>query len=125
MNIVYFLHLLGATVWVGGLIVLGGLVPAVRRVTDDRAVLRAMARRFGVISWGALGLQVVTGLMMAPDRFPWSPALNWKVGLVMISALLAGWHTVMAREQSPGVRGAIQGTILLLALAILALATLV
>lgn len=125
MNIVYYLHLLGATVWVGGLIVLAGLVPAVRRVTEDRAVLRAMARRFGVISWSALGLQVVTGLMMALDRFPWSPALNWKVGLVMISALLAGWHTAMASEQSPRVRGAIQGTILILALAILALATMV
>lgn len=125
MNIVYYLHVLGATVWVGGLIVLAGLVPAVRRATDDRAIVRAMARRFSVISWSALGLQVVTGLTMALDRFPWSPALNWKVALVLISTLLAGWHTVMSREQSPAVRGAIQGAILLLALTILALATLV
>lgn len=125
MNIVYYLHVLGATIWVGGLIVLAGLVPAVRRATDDRSVLRAMARRFGVISWTALGLQVVTGLMMAIDRFPWSTALNWKVGLVMISALLAAWHTTMARDQTPAIRGAIQGAILVLALVILGLATIV
>lgn len=125
MKVVYYLHVLGATVWVGGLITLGALVPAVRRTTADREVLRSMARRFGVISWTALGLQVATGLWMAIDRFPWSATLNWKIGLVMISALLAAWHTTMAREQSAAVRGAIQGAILILALAILALATLV
>lgn len=125
MNVVYYLHVLGATVWIGGLITLGALVPAVRRTTDDREVLRSMARRFGVISWTALGVQVATGLWMAMDRFPWSAALNWKVGLVMISALLAAWHTTMAREQSPAVRGSIQGAILLMALVIVALATIV
>ncbi len=125
MDILYYLHVLGATVWVGGLITLGGLVPAVRRVSEDKEVLRAMAKRFGVISWSALGIQVVTGLLIALDRFPWTPALHWKVGLVLVSAVLAGWHTVMARDQSPAVRGAIQGAILLLALAIVALAILV
>lgn len=123
MDIIYYLHVLGATVWVGGLIVLATLVPAVRKVSDDREILRAMARRFGVVSWSALGLQVVTGLTMAIDRFPWSVTLNWKVGLVLVSALLAAWHTTMAREQSPATRGAIQGSILVLALVIVALAT--
>ncbi len=123
MDVVYYLHVLGATVWVGGLIVLAGLVPALRRATDDREVLRVMARRFGVISWSALGLQVITGLVMAVDRLPWSASLSWKVGLVIMSVVLAVWHTRMARDQSPAVRGAIQGAILVLALVILALAT--
>lgn len=121
MNVIYYLHVLGATVWVGGLIVLGALVPAVRKASDDREVLRAMARRFGVVSWGALALLVATGLIQAADRFPWSTALNVKVALVMISALLAAWHTLMARDQTPAVRGAVQGAILV----ILALATIV
>lgn len=123
MNIVYYLHVVGATVWVGGLITLGGLIPAIRHATDDREVLRSVARRFGVISWTALGIQVATGLWMAIDRFPWDATLNWKVGLVLVSAVLAAWHTTMAREQSPAVRGAIQGAILVLALVIVALAT--
>lgn len=125
MDILYYFHVLGAAVWVGGLITLGGLVPAVRRVSEDRGVLRAMARRFAVISWTALGIQMVTGILIALDRFPWSPALNAKVALVLVSAALAAWHTVMARDQSPAVRGAIQGAILLLALVIVALATMV
>ncbi len=106
----------------GGLVVLGGLVPAVRKTTDDRSVIRAMAKRFGVMSWTALGLLVLTGTLMVFDRV-WTGTLIAKIGLVMASALLAVWHTTAAREQSPAVRGAIQGVILILALVILWLAT--
>ncbi|MFQ5522149.1 MAG: hypothetical protein ACE5F5_01035 [Acidimicrobiia bacterium] len=119
---VFYFHLLAATVWVGGLIVLAGLVRAVRQVTDDRAVLQAIARRFSVLSWTALGVLVATGIIQVLDR-PLTGVLLAKIGLVLISAMLAAWHTVAAREQSPAVRGAIQGIILVLALAIVALAT--
>ena len=122
MRFVFYIHLLSATVWVGGLIVLGGLVPAVRKTTDDRSVIQAIARRFGVMSWTALGLLVLTGTLMVFDRV-WTGTLIAKIGLVMLSALLAVWHTMAAREQSPAVRGAIQGVILILALVILWLAT--
>ena len=121
MDIVYYLHLVGATVWIGGLIVVATLVPAVRRATDDREVIRAIARRFGVVSWIALGSQVLTGAWMAADRV-WDNVLITKVGLVLVSAILAGWHTMAARNQSPALRGAIQGVILILALVILGLA---
>ncbi len=122
MRLVLYLHLLAATVWVGGLIVVAGLVPAVRRVTDDRSILKAIARRFGVISWTALGVLVATGIIQILDR-PLTGVLVAKIALVLVSALLAAWHTVAASQQSPALRGAIQGTILLLALVILALAT--
>jgi putative copper export protein len=122
LRFVFYIHLLSATVWVGGLVVLGGLVPAVRKVTDDRSVIQAIAKRFGVMSWTALGLLVLTGTLMVFDRV-WTRTLIAKIGLVMLSALLAVWHTMAAREQSPAVRGAIQGVILILALVILWLAT--
>lgn len=124
MDAVFYLHLLGASVWVGGLVVVAGLVPAVRSVTDDRSVLRAMARRFGVISWAAMGLLVLTGLVLALDR-PWTSALSVKIGLVAVSVGLAAWHGLAAANQSPAVRGSIQGGILVLALVILGLATMV
>ncbi|MEE9533114.1 MAG: hypothetical protein V3W06_01745 [Acidimicrobiia bacterium] len=122
MRFIFYIHLLSATVWVGGLVVLGGLVPAVRKVTNDRSVIQALAKRFGVMSWTALGLLVLTGTLMVFDRV-WTGTLITKIGLVMLSALLAVWHTMAAREQSPAVRGAIQGVILILALVILWLAT--
>ena len=117
---VFYIHLLGATVWIGGLIVMGGLVPAVRKATDDRAVIQAMARRFGAISWIALGLLFVTGGILAIDN--WSQALIIKVGLVLMVMMLAAWHSVMGSDQSPKMRGAIQGVILVLSLLILAAA---
>jgi putative copper export protein len=122
LRFIFYIHLLSATVWVGGLVVLGGLVPAVRKTTDDRSVIQAIAKRFGVMSWTALGLLVLTGTLMVFDRV-WTGTLITKIGLVMLSALLAVWHTMAAREQSPAIRGAIQGVILILALVILWLAT--
>lgn len=121
MDVVFYLHLVGATVWVGGLIVVATLVPAVRKATDDREVIRAIARRFGVVSWIALGSQVLTGAWMAAERV-WDNVLITKVSLVFVSAMLAGWHTMAARNQSPALRGATQGVILILALVILGLA---
>ena len=122
MTYLLYIHVLSATVWVGGLIVMAGLVPAVRRVTDDRTVLQAMARRFGAISWIALGILVLSGTTMLLIGFNLSTTLTAKIGLVFASAALAAWHTVSARHQTPRTRGMIQATILLLALVIVALA---
>ena len=80
-----------------------------------------MARRFGVISWVALAAQVTTGTLLVLDR-AWTTTLSVKVGVVMVSAMLAAWHSLAARDQSPRVRGAIQGIILILGLVIVWLA---
>lgn len=121
MGVVRYLHLLGATVWIGGLIVLGVTVAAVRSVSDDRRTLRVMARRFGVISWLAMALLVVTGGILSADH-GWDSVLVTKVSLVLLSILLAAWHSMGGANQSPQSRGLIQGVILILALVILGLA---
>jgi len=117
MSFVFFIHLLAATVWVGGLIVMAGLVPAVREVTDDRSVIQAMARRFGVISWVALGVLVFTGAALAIDN--WSQTLIVKIGLVLLVTMIAAWHSVMGNAQSARTRRATQGVIVALSLLIL------
>lgn len=122
MTYLLYIHVVAATVWVGGLIVMAGLVPAVRNVTDDRTVIRAIAQRFGVLSWSALGILVATGIAMLLIGFDLSTTMTTKIGLVFVSAALAAWHTVSARHQTPRTRGMIQATILLLALVILGLA---
>lgn len=62
-----FLHILAATVWVGGQITLAGLVPGLRAI--DEGAPRAVARRFNRIAWPAFGLAVLTGIwnIMAID----------------------------------------------------------
>ncbi|MEA1902373.1 MAG: hypothetical protein U9N56_02485 [Actinomycetota bacterium] len=121
MRVVLYLHVVGATVYVGGMITLSLLVPALRDATDDRTVIQAVAKRFGVISWTALGIQVATGTLLVLDRV-WTRTLILKLGLVMLSVMLAAWHTVAARHHSPKFRGAMQGIILVLALVIVWLA---
>ena len=85
------MHVIGATVWVGGLITLSLLVPAIRKATDDRGVLQATARRFNVLSWTALGVQVTTGLWMVLLQFEryWTRTLILKLGVILLSAILA------------------------------------
>ena len=55
-----FLHVLAASVWVGGQIVLGGLVPKLRQVAPDS--LKVAANAFARIAWPAFAVVVVTGM---------------------------------------------------------------
>lgn len=62
------LHLLAATVWVGGQIVLAGLVPTVRSFGADAP--KAVANRFNQLAWPAYGMLFFTGvwnLLVLPD----------------------------------------------------------
>jgi len=55
-----FLHVLAASVWVGGQIVLGGLVPRLRKVAPES--LKVAANAFARIAWPAFAVVVVTGM---------------------------------------------------------------
>ncbi len=113
-----WVHLTAAAVWTGGLITLAVLVAALRGAGADRPQLQAAARAFGYLSWTALAVAVATGLyQLSTFGWPWSQ-LTLKLTLVGVSAALALVHQVTARRTSPAVRGAIQGVILVLAVAI-------
>lgn len=118
---VRFFHLLGAMVWVGGLITLGALVPAMRRAGADRSMLQAVARQFGRLSWTGFGLAVFTGGWAVIDYLD-RPALPWKLGAVALAGGLALWHQLGARDQTPRTRGILQGLILVASLGIVAAA---
>lgn len=53
------LHIVAATIWVGGQLVLAGLVPVLRSVSPDAP--RLAARRFGLVAWPAYGVLLLTG----------------------------------------------------------------
>src|SRR5215831_11298906 len=76
-----FLHVLAATVWVGGQITLAVLVPVLRRAGTD--IPRAAARRFNQVAWPAFGILVITsGVTAALHARARSPA-----GLAIFGAL--------------------------------------
>lgn len=55
-----FLHVLAATIWVGGQFVLAGLVPALRR--HDATATKVAARAFNRLAWPAFAVAVATGI---------------------------------------------------------------
>lgn len=118
MNVVRWIHLLGAAVWVGGLITMAALVPAMRRAGADIEIIRVAARQFGRLSWAAMGIAVVTGLIQANDfgyRLSDGP-LGTKVQVVGVMIALVVVHQITAKRTTAALRGAIQGAILVLSL---------
>ena len=55
-----FLHVLGVAVWVGGQIVLAGLVPAIRASAPE--ALPKVAQAFARVAWPAMIVIVFTGM---------------------------------------------------------------
>lgn len=116
-----FLHLVGAAIWVGGLLTMAALVPSMRRSGADLELIRSTARRFGLVAWTGIGLAVVTGLVQLvrldlPTRG--NSPLAVKLLLVATAVALAWAHQTCARSMSAAVRGAIQGVLILLSLGI-------
>ena len=90
-----FLHVIAASVWVGGQIVLAGLVPTVRDI--DPEAPKKVARAFNRIAWPAYGIAVVTGLWnifeIPLDALP-HPEIEVKVLVVALSGIGAAVHQV-------------------------------
>ena len=95
-----FLHVLAATIWVGGQLTLAGLVPGLRTISTDAP--RIAARNFNRIAWPAFGVLVVTGVWNIVEIKPtwdsnYGHTLVMKIAIVAISGLTAFAH---ARSRS-------------------------
>ena len=114
-----FLHVLAATIWVGGQITLAALVPVLRRLGAE--IPRAAANRFNQVAWPAFAVLVVTGIwkiaaVHAQIHGSYETTLVVKLIVVVISGVTAALH---ARAQSPrwiAVFGALTGLSALAAL---------
>lgn len=112
-----FLHVLAATVWVGGQLTLAGLVPGLRAFGDE--VPRAVARRFNRIAWPAFVVLVLTGLWnLAEGTFEGRRAttLAVKIAVVVLSGATAAAHTRARSRFALAVWGAVSGLAALAAL---------
>jgi copper resistance protein D len=113
-----WLHILAATVWVGGLIYTAAVaVPfaLTHEATERQRLLRGLGRRFRWIAWGSIAVLFVTGLgnltlRLSPIKF--SQILNgdlfdpqkveqliaiwlpWKLMLVVVMIGLMAFHDI-------------------------------
>ena len=107
-----FLHVLAATIWVGGQLTLAGLVPGLRALAPDAP--RAVARRFNRIAWPAFGVLVATGiwnvLVLEPDwDSDYGRTVMVKVLVVTASGVTALVHSQARSRAALAAFGALSG----------------
>jgi len=102
-----FLHVLAATIWVGGQITLGALVPALR---GFEGVTKVAARRYNMIAWPAFAVLALTGVWNILDADIGGPAqrtLEVKLFFVLLSGVAAFLHTRANSKAGVAVWGAL------------------
>lgn len=108
-----FLHVLTATVWVGGQLTLAGLVPGLRAIAPDAP--RAVARRFNRIAWPAFGALILTGLWniaaidVADTSSEYQVTLFLHITIAAVSGLSAAAHAGATSKVVLAGAGALSG----------------
>ena len=104
------LHVLAATIWVGGQFVVAGLLPTLRGIGGDAP--RKIARSFGLLAWPAFGVLIITGIWSfaainhSGTSNGWNAAFGIKMMMVLVSGIGVFLHT---RAHSPKARGIFAG----------------
>ncbi len=106
------LHVLAATVWVGGQLTLAALVPVLRR--RDPELPRVVASAFAQVAWPAYGVLVATGIWNVVAVEPgadrsYQVVLALKVAVVAASGLTAWAHARARSTTGLAVFGALTG----------------
>ena len=114
-----FLHVLAATVWVGGQLTLAALVPVLRRAGAE--VPRMAAQQFGRVAWSAFAVLLATGVWnMAEyddtDASGYRATLTVKLVLVSLSGVAALVHSRSKSRAGLAICGAATGLFALAAL---------
>ena len=105
-----WLHILAATVWIGGMVFLALVLVPVTRHREYRDIAASLIQQSGVrfrwVGWGSLGLLLLTGIFNLGFRgFSWGDIwsgellsgsfgriLGMKLLLVVIILILSIWH---------------------------------
>lgn len=104
-----YLHILGVAVWVGGQVVLAGLVPAIR--TSAPEALPKVANAFARVAWPAMILIVFTGMWGLTSTSSSSSDTAYMVtfGIKMVMVFIAIAATVIHSQGSSKAAKAIGG----------------
>jgi putative copper export protein len=108
------IHVLAATVWVGGQIVLAGLVGPSRRLGVEAP--KELARAFARMAWPAYAVLVLTGFWnistftWSDQTTAWKTVLIAKIVVVALSGLGALLHQKAATKAQLALWGSVAGT---------------
>ena len=105
------LHVLAATIWVGGQFTVVGLLPTVRTFGEEAP--RAVGRALGRLLWPAYALLVVTGfwnigaLTVKDASSAWKAVLMVKIAVVVVAGVAVFLHQRASSRRATAVWGAI------------------
>jgi putative copper export protein len=114
------LHVLAATVWVGGQIVMMGLVGPARGLGGDAP--RTLARAFARMAWPAYAVLVVTGIWnvssvtWSAQSSAWKAVLMAKIAVVLVAGIGAFLHQRATTKSQLALWGSVAGTASVVAL---------
>ncbi len=106
-----FLHVMAATIWVGGQFALAGVVPVLRRQAPDTT--KAVARAFAKVAWPAFAVLVITGIWnlveidITDTSTAYQATVFAKVALAMIAAAAVAVHSIGTSKLALALGGAI------------------
>jgi putative copper export protein len=105
------LHVLAATVWVGGQIVMTGLIGPARGLGPDAP--KTLARAFARLAWPAYVVLLVTGVWnvsavgYSSQGSPWKGVLIAKIAVVVVAGLGVLLHQRATTKKGLAVWGAV------------------
>jgi putative copper export protein len=108
------LHVLAATVWVGGQIVMTGLVGPARTIGGDAP--KVLARAFARMAWPAFLVLVATGIWnitavhYSSQSSAWKAVLMAKILVVILAGVATGLHQRATTKGQLALWGSVGGT---------------
>jgi putative copper export protein len=111
LTIRMFVHVLAATVWVGGQLVLGGLIGVVREQAGSPGT-KAVARRFALLSWPAFAVSTFTGiwnvLELNISEYPesYKAVFGAKMTCFIVTGAGAALHVLVPAKWAKAIGGA-------------------
>jgi putative copper export protein len=108
------LHVLAATVWVGGQIVMTGLVGPARTIGGDAP--KVLARAFARMAWPAFLVLVATGIWnitavhYSSQSSAWKAVLMAKILVVIVAGVATGLHQRATTKGQLALWGSVGGT---------------
>lgn len=106
------IHVLAATIWVGGQFTVAGLVPAIKKLGTDAP--KQIANAFARIMWPAYVVLLITGVwnISATEKgqpTAWKVVLVVKIAVVLLSGLAALLHSRSTSRRGLAFWGAATG----------------
>ena len=105
------LHVLAATVWVGGQFTVAGLLPTIRTLGEEAP--KTVGRALGRLLWPAYAVLVVTGfwnigaLTVKDASSAWKAVLMVKIAVVVVAGVAVFLHQRASTRRATAVWGAV------------------